>query len=169
MSLGLRILNDTFGACGVPKVAWQIDPFGHSKEQANLFANMGFDGLFFARLDWRDKTQREHNKTLEMVWEASQDLGEQSDLFTGVLYDHYGPPPGFCWDLLCNDEPIMDSVFLENNLESRMKIFVDYVQKQGEHYKTNNIAMNPKLTQEPHYRYSIRLFINQSKINIKQS
>ena len=96
---------------------WQIDPFGHSKEQANLFANMGFDGLFFARLDWRDKTQREHNKTLEMVWEASQDLGEQSDLFTGVLYDQYGPPPGFCWDLLCNDEPIMDSVLLENNLE----------------------------------------------------
>ena len=112
MSLGLRILNDTFVACSVSKVAWQIDPFGHSKEQANLFANMGFDGL-----DWRDKTQREHNKTLEMVWEASQDLGEQSDLFTGVLYDQYGPPPGFCWDLLCNDEPIMDSVLLENNLE----------------------------------------------------
>jgi hypothetical protein len=52
-----------------------------------------------------------------MVWEASQDLGEQSYLFTGVLYDQYGPPPGFCWDLLCNDEPIMDSVLLENNLE----------------------------------------------------
>ena len=63
------------------------------------------------------ETKLRHNKTLEMVWEASQDLGEQSDLFTGVLYDQYGPPPGFCWDLLCNDEPIMDSVLLENNLE----------------------------------------------------
>ena len=33
----------------------QVDPFGHSKEQASLFAGFGFDGLFFARLDWRDK------------------------------------------------------------------------------------------------------------------
>ena len=53
MSLGMRFLNDTFGACANPKVAWQIDPFGHSKEQANLFAEMGMDGLFFGRLDYR--------------------------------------------------------------------------------------------------------------------
>jgi len=58
MSLGLKFLNDTFGECGRPLVAWQIDPFGHSKEQANLFAQMGFDGLFFGRLDFEDKDKR---------------------------------------------------------------------------------------------------------------
>ena len=26
MGLGLRRLNDTFGECGVPKVAWQMTP-----------------------------------------------------------------------------------------------------------------------------------------------
>ena len=39
-------------------VAWQIDPFGHAREQASLFAQMGFDGLFFGRLDYDDKKTR---------------------------------------------------------------------------------------------------------------
>ena len=91
MSLGLRILNDTFGECGAPQVAWQIDPFGHSKEQANIFANLGFDGLFFARLDYRDKIKRKEENTMEMVWEASQDIGDASDLFTGVIFNEYEP------------------------------------------------------------------------------
>ncbi|KAH7976554.1 hypothetical protein HPB52_016119 [Rhipicephalus sanguineus] len=38
MTLGLRFLNSTFGPqCGVPSVAWQADPFGHSVSQAALF------------------------------------------------------------------------------------------------------------------------------------
>ena len=80
MTLGLRSLNDTFGECGVPNIAWQIDPFGHSREQADLFVKMGFEALFFARLDYRDKLKRKEEKSLEMIWNTSND---NSSLFTG--------------------------------------------------------------------------------------
>lgn len=85
MTWGHRILKDNFGDCGIPKVAWQIDPFGHSKEQASLFAQMYFDGLFFGRLDWNDKTKRELGKTMEFIWRGSDEHGTEADLFTGVL------------------------------------------------------------------------------------
>ena len=67
---------------------------------------MGFDGLFFARNDYDDKNQRLKDNMMEMVWRPSPSLGNISDLFTGILLFHYGPPPGFCFDLLCADPPI---------------------------------------------------------------
>ena len=36
-------------------------------------------------------------------------LGDTADLFTGVLLNGYNPPPGFCFDELCTDDPIMVS------------------------------------------------------------
>jgi len=40
-TLGFQFLKRNFGECGRPRVAWQIDPFGHSREQASLFAQVG--------------------------------------------------------------------------------------------------------------------------------
>lgn len=71
-----RKLDDILGKCARPKIGWQIDPFGHSRETPSLFSQFGFDGLFFARLDYRERLSRLQNKTAEMLWQGSQSLGK---------------------------------------------------------------------------------------------
>lgn len=142
MTLGLKFLNDTFGECGVPRVAWQIDPFGHSREVAAEFALMGFDGLFFGRLDYEDKNQRLNTKTMEIIWQGSPNVGADADLFTGALFNGYGPPGGFCFDVLCGDEPIMDNPKLHGyNVDQRVNDFIDASKRWAEPYQTNHILM----------------------------
>ena len=41
-SLGAEFLRNQFGECARPKIGWQIDPFGHSRELASLFAQVFF-------------------------------------------------------------------------------------------------------------------------------
>lgn len=71
-----RRLNSTFGKCGRPKVGWQIDPFGHSREMASIFSQLGYDGLLLGRIDYQDKNFRFTTKTPEMIWQGSQNLGK---------------------------------------------------------------------------------------------
>lgn len=65
-----------FGECGRPRVGWQIDPFGHSRETASIMAGLGFDGLFLGRIDYQDLSARLSSKTMEMIWRGSpENLG----------------------------------------------------------------------------------------------
>ena len=38
MSIGLRFVEQNFGAEARPRIGWHVDPFGHSAVQASLFA-----------------------------------------------------------------------------------------------------------------------------------
>uniref|UniRef100_A0A8C9K0Y5 Lysosomal alpha-mannosidase n=1 Tax=Panthera tigris altaica TaxID=74533 RepID=A0A8C9K0Y5_PANTA len=143
MTLGLRFLEDTFGKDGRPRVAWHIDPFGHSREQASLFAQMGFDGFFFGRLDYQDKRVREEKLEMEQVWRASASLKPPvADLFTSVLPNIYNPPEKLCWDTLCADKPIVeDRRSPEYNAEELVNYFLQLATAQGQHFRTNHTIM----------------------------
>lgn len=96
---------------------------------ASIFAQLGFDGLLLGRIDYQEKGVRFNNKTAEMVWRGSSSLGTDSDIFTGVMFNVYGPPPGFCFDIMCNDEPIIDDPKIPDyNVDKRVTIFfVNYL------------------------------------------
>ena len=160
MTWGHRILQDSFGQCGVPKIGWQLDPFGHSREQANLFAQMGFDGFFFGRTDYEDKQNRDANRTMELVWQGSDDLGSSADIFTHAMsigygkndYNKYnwsyiltklGTPGGFNWDLVGGgDDPFIDDPESEDyNVDQIVDRFINFVNSYSKIYATNNLLI----------------------------
>ncbi|KAJ8919646.1 hypothetical protein NQ315_006173, partial [Exocentrus adspersus] len=139
---GLRKLNDSFGECGRPKMGWQIDPFGHSRQMASIFAQLGFDGLLLGRIDYQDKNFRLATKSAEMVWRGSSNLGAKSDIFTGVMYNTYAPPKGFCFDIICTDDPIIDDKKSSDyNVDRRVDEFLAYVKNMTDGYATNNVIV----------------------------
>ena len=98
----------------------------------------------------RDKSRRMSTKEMEMIWYSNKN--QSQSLFTGINYNIYAQPPGFCWDLICNDEPLVDDVDSHSyNLDTRIPDFIDYVWKQAESYQTNNIA----LTMGEDFQYSV--------------
>lgn len=115
----------------------QIDPFGHSGAQASLLTGLsGYHGIYFARIDYQDKEHRANNSELELIWRGSASLGKGTQAFTGVLYYHYCPPPGLCFDQACNDAtPIQDDEKLFGvNVDYIVDTFVEDAEKQASHY-----------------------------------
>uniref|UniRef100_A0A0R3RLK0 Alpha-mann_mid domain-containing protein n=1 Tax=Elaeophora elaphi TaxID=1147741 RepID=A0A0R3RLK0_9BILA len=102
---------------------------------------MDFEALFFSRLHFLEKEIRVQNSSLEFVWDSSDDL--KTNILTGAFYwGGYGPPPGFCFDRECLDEPIMDQDYLEEyNAVERLNQFVGDIYKQASHQRTNHIML----------------------------
>eukprot|EP00092_Neocalanus_flemingeri_P035232 GFUD01038336.1.p1 GENE.GFUD01038336.1~~GFUD01038336.1.p1 ORF type:complete len:974 (+),score=218.88 GFUD01038336.1:74-2995(+) len=163
MSYGIKFFSDHFGKCGRPRVSWQIDPFGHSREQANIFAKMGFDGLFFGRLDYADKEKRMRDNTMEMIWKGDPDeKSSQSDLFTGALFHAYSPPPGFCFDSLCQDVLMDDPRMEDFNMDEKVAEFVKYTLFQASSYATDNLIMT--MGEDFNYMNANMWFKNMDKL-----
>ncbi|CAI8011181.1 Lysosomal alpha-mannosidase [Geodia barretti] len=163
MSIGLRFVEENFGPSARPRVGWHIDPFGHSSQMASIHSQLGMDGFFFARIDYDDKNQRLSDKTMEMVWQSSQSLGAAGDIFTGVLYYFYGPPPGFCFDVRCSDQPIQDDPKLFGyNVDGRVASFVKAAQEQAAHYASNHIMFT--MGSDFNYENALEWYKNLDKL-----
>ncbi|KAG6523883.1 hypothetical protein ZIOFF_013770 [Zingiber officinale] len=124
-TLGHQFLKQEFGQ--VPRIAWQIDPFGHSAVQAYLLgAEVGFDALYFSRIDYQDRQKRTDTKSLEVVWRGSKTLGSSVDIFTGIFPKDYEPPPGGFYFEVNDESPVIqdDPLLFDYNVQERVDDFV---------------------------------------------
>lgn len=139
-TLGHQFLLKELGV--VPKVGWQLDPFGHSASQASLFASkVGFDALYIGRIDHQDLEIRHYTQECEGLWNSSNSL-EDTTIFwglTGSYEGNYNPPRGYCFDIGCDDPLITD--YNKTELERSMHIFLERLRIQSDRTKGNHIMI----------------------------
>lgn len=69
MMIGHEFIKKTFGV--YPKIGWNVDVFGHSDANVRLMAQMGFEALFFSRLDQAEKGYRQKKRAMNFLWRPS--------------------------------------------------------------------------------------------------
>lgn len=99
-----------------------------------------------------------------MIWRPPQYNNDPlTSIFTHVNYYHYSPPPGFCFDARCTDEPIKDDPTLEDyNLNIKSQKLVDYFKSMSLHYRSNNLMHT--LGEDFHYINGNMWFKNVDKL-----
>lgn len=161
-TLGHRFIHDEFGQ--KPRIGWQIDPFGHSSVQAYLLgAELGFDSLFFARIDYQDREKRKSDKSLEVVWQGSKSLASSAQIWTGIFPVHYSPPDGFAFEVNDVSAPVQDDITLfDYNVEHRVNDFVAAALAQANVTRTNHIMWT--MGEDFRYQYALSWFRQMDKL-----
>ncbi|KAF2322962.1 hypothetical protein GH714_032461 [Hevea brasiliensis] len=139
-TLGHQFIKKEFGV--TPRIGWQIDPFGHSAVQAYLLGTeVGFDSLFFGRIDYQDRAKRKNEKSLEVVWQGSDSLGSSAQIFAGAFPENYEPPPGGFYFEVNDPSPIVqdDMNLFDYNVPDRVNDFVAAAISQANITRTNHI------------------------------
>ncbi|XP_031378258.1 alpha-mannosidase At3g26720-like [Punica granatum] len=139
-TLGHRFIKEQFSV--TPRVGWQVDAFGHSAVQAYLLgAEVGFDSLFFGRIDYQDGAKRRDDKSLEFIWQASKSLGTSAQIFSGAFPKNYEPPTDNFYYEVNDESPIVqDNIkFFDYNVRDRVDEFVSAAVAQANVTRTNHV------------------------------
>lgn len=162
-SLGHQFITYSLGEAALPNTTWQIDPFGHSVTQATLLGpQAGMPSLFVGRVDWQDKALRLNESALEMLWYGSE---SQPDIasFTDITFNGYWMPDGFCWDLGCTDDPIIDDASSPMfNVPQRLADFLAAIQPQAACTLGNHIMVT--MGADFNYQQADSFFSNMDRL-----
>lgn len=161
-TLGHRFVKQVFNV--TPRIGWQIDPFGHSAVQAYLLgAEVGFDSLFFGRIDYQDRTKRKAEKSLEVIWQGSKSLRSSAQIFAGAFPENYEPPSGFYFEVN-DDSPVVqdDMSLFDYNVQERVNDFVAAALAQANITRANHIMWT--MGTDFKYQYAQTWFRNMDKL-----
>lgn len=162
-TLGHQLIKDEFNI--TPRAGWQIDPFGHSAVQAYLLgAEVGFDSIHFARIDYQDRAKRKEDKALEVIWRGSRTFGSSSQIFTNAFPVHYSPPNGFHFEVSDADlVPLQDDpLIFDFNVDIRVNDFIDAAITQANVTRTNHIMWT--MGDDFQYQYAESWFKEMDKL-----
>ena len=140
----MKFLDETFGKCAHPKVSWQIDPFGASREMPSLYAQMGFDGHIFNRGPVKG----------EYIWKGSDDLNTK--IFTTILHNHYSAPDGFDFS---QDKNAINDENSSQKADQIVKIGKEWNKVYGNH----NQVLIP-MGQDFQYTHAEKWYTNMDKL-----
>lgn len=124
ITFGLNWLKEKFDI--EPKIAWQIDPFGHDLRMVSLLSQMGFDAYFINRVHFNIKAGMKKNKALEFIW----NIGDKN-IFTHTLWKHYSSPEGLDFE---KNAPVTES-----NKEYKTNQFIRHVDTLVNDHRTNHL------------------------------
>lgn len=80
-----------------PRVSWQLDAFGVSTGYARLARDVGFDAMFFSRVDIAEKKEMRANKAKNQVWRPHEEnFGNQKEILA-LNMDQGGTLGSYCW------------------------------------------------------------------------
>ncbi|ESQ41355.1 hypothetical protein EUTSA_v10012546mg [Eutrema salsugineum] len=162
-TLGHRFIIREFNV--TPRIGWQIDPFGHSAVQAYLLgAEVGFDSVFFGRIDYQDREKRKKEKSLEVIWRGSKSLGSSSQIFAGAFPKNYEPPPGGFYYEITDDSPVVqdDPDLFDYNVQERVNAFVAAALDQANITRTDHIMFT--MGTDFRYQYAHTWFRQMDKL-----
>ncbi|KAM7529592.1 hypothetical protein LguiB_033002 [Lonicera macranthoides] len=147
-----------------PRAGWQIDPFGHSAVQAYLLgAELGFDSVHFARIDYQDRAKRKADKSLEVVWRGSKTFGSSSQIFANAFPVHYSPPTGFHFEVFDDIVPVQDNpLIFDYNVQERVNDFINAAITQANITRTNHVMWT--MGDDFQYQYAESWFKQMDKL-----
>jgi hypothetical protein len=134
-----------------PRIAWSIDPFGHSAASAAIAGAAGYEAFVINRIDHSVKPALKQRAAMEFVWQPyalspalSGGLGggpvawssyTNASIFTHVLHTHYSAPRSFDFE---NPEAIPVS---QSNAAERARALIAECTQRAQAYRSSHLLV----------------------------